>query len=152
MVDVRRQSPMHFAGGDRIVKFHHVGIVVEDIHQYFTDHFAGELDAGQLIGPVFDPNQNSYTAMVHVESESGLELVSPAGDGSPVSGKLVEGGGLHHICYEVKSLETALANGRERGMIPVTQPKPAALFEGRQVAFMYSAHAGLIEFLEASGR
>ena len=134
------------------MKFRHVGIVVEDIRQYFADHFTGELNAGSLDGPVFDPNQNSYTAMVRVDSGSGLELVSPAGDEPPVSGKLAEGGGYHHICYDVKSLEDALAQSRKRGMIPVSPPRSAALFEGRRVAFMYSPHAGLTEFLEASDR
>ncbi len=102
------------------MKFHHVGIVVEDIRQYFADHFTGEMNAGSWDGPVFDPNQNSYTAMVRVDSGSGLELVSPAGDESPVSGKPAEGGGYHHICYEMKSLEDALAQSRKRGMIPVS--------------------------------
>jgi len=131
------------------LKFHHVGILVESIEQYFDDHFANELGIYSLDGPVFDTNQQAHTAMIRTGSGAGIELVSPAIPESPIYAALQDGGGLHHICYEVQNIEDSLADMRAAGMLPVSAPSPAALFDGLRVAFMYSKHGGLVELVEA---
>ena len=131
------------------MKFHHVGILVENIEQYFDDHFVKELGISTLDGPVLDTNQQAHTAMIRTGSGAGIELVSPSSPDSPIYAALQDGGGLHHICYEVQNIEDSLANMRASGMLPVSAPSPAALFGGLRVAFMYSKSGGLVELVEA---
>lgn len=50
------------------------------------------------------------------------------------------------MCYEVPSVEKAVAEWYERGAVLVSPPKPALLFGGRLVAFVLTP-LGLVEFL-----
>jgi methylmalonyl-CoA/ethylmalonyl-CoA epimerase len=55
---------------------------------------------------------------------------------------------LHHLCYEVKSLEDQLAFSRSEGAIVTRPPMPAVAFSGRRIAWVYTKNKLLIEFLE----
>lgn len=131
------------------MRFHHVGILVANIEQHFKDHFATELGMKSLDGPVLDPNQKAFTAMIRTGSGAGIELISPNGTDSPIASALESGGGMHHICYEVDDIESTLEKMRSAGMLPVSPPTSAALFNGLRVAFMYSKLGGLVELVES---
>ena len=77
-----------------------------------------------------------------------IELVEPAGNRSPVRRFAMQGGGLHHICYEVTNLAEEIANSRKRGGTLVRFPMPATAFEGRRIAWVQGAGVILIEYLE----
>ena len=130
------------------MRLHHVGIIVDDIDKYFALHFDNELAAGQLTGPVYDPLQDSYLALVEMESGSAIELITPASDNSPVKFSSKNGAEIHHLCYEVSQLGQTMERLRTRGMLPVSGPDPAVLFDGREVGFMSSRSGGLVEFVE----
>jgi methylmalonyl-CoA/ethylmalonyl-CoA epimerase len=46
------------------------------------------------------------------DSAAQIELVEPAGEDSPVFAFLKQGGGLHHLCYEVDDLELQIQQMR----------------------------------------
>ena len=131
------------------MRFHHVGILVANIEQHFKDHFTNELGITSIEGPVLDPNQKAFTAMIRTGLGAGIELISPSGIDSPISPALENGGGMHHICYEVDDIESTIEKMRSAGMAPVSPPTPATLFGGLRVAFMYSKLGGLIELVES---
>jgi methylmalonyl-CoA/ethylmalonyl-CoA epimerase len=131
------------------MKFHHVGILVSDIESHFNEHFVNELGINSLKGPVLDPHQKAFTAMITTGPGAGIELISPSEPESPIKPALEKGGGLHHVCYEVDDINLEFDSLRSSGMVPVSSPKPAILFEGLQVAFLYSKLGGLIELVEA---
>jgi methylmalonyl-CoA/ethylmalonyl-CoA epimerase len=99
----------------------------------------------------FDPLQEvSVTFMQSsVQGEPQIELIEPRGEDSPVRGFLARGGGLHHLCYEVPSLEAQLDVSRSRGGKLVRSPLPAVAFEGRRIAWVYGKERLLVEFLES---
>jgi methylmalonyl-CoA/ethylmalonyl-CoA epimerase len=99
-----------------------------------------------------DPLQKVKVAFMSTRpGDAMIELVEPAGEGSPVLRFLNErGGGLHHLCYEVADLEKSLAESRERGLMIVSRPKPAVAFEGRRIAWVLTKEKMLVEFLETS--
>ncbi len=131
------------------MRFHHVGILVGDIKEHFDSHFIGELGINSMKGPVLDPNQQAFTAMITTGQGAGIELVSPTNSNSPLNAALQKGGGLHHVCYEVDDIRHAFDSLHSSGMIPVSAPTPATLFEGLKVAFLYSKMGGLVELVEA---
>ena len=122
---------------------------MSDIQKHFDQVYGSELQTGILIGPVLDPYQDSNVAIVDFGTETGVELISPASDNSPVANHLTNGGGLHHVCYEVDNIFNLVNTLRSNGLFPVSHPKPAILFDGRRVAFMYSRDGGLIELIES---
>jgi methylmalonyl-CoA/ethylmalonyl-CoA epimerase len=132
--------------------FHHIGFVVASIQtcvQEFVDSLQAEWD-----GVIFyDPNQDVRVTFLRGERPANptLELVEPASENSPVIPFLKRGGGLHHLCYEVTSLEDQLALSRAQGALLVKPPLPAVAFEGRRIAWVYTRNKLLLEFLERPG-
>jgi|ERR1017187_7182304 methylmalonyl-CoA/ethylmalonyl-CoA epimerase len=129
--------------------FHHIGFVVASIQSSvagFLDSLQAEWD-----GTIFhDPNQVVRVTFLRGTRAGNplFELVEPAGEQSPVIPFLKRGGGLHHLCYEIDSLETQLALSRSQGGLVVRQPLPAVAFEGRRIAWVYTKNKLLVEYLE----
>ena len=101
----------------------------------------------------FDPLQKvtvTFMKSTH-QAEPQIELVEPVEEDSPVRSFLLKGGGLHHLCYEVPSLETQLELSCSQGGKLVRPPMPAVAFDGRRIAWVYGKEKLLIEFLEAEG-
>ncbi|MGA8814617.1 MAG: VOC family protein [Candidatus Sulfotelmatobacter sp.] len=129
--------------------FHHVGFVVASIQQA-VQGFVQSLDAewdGEII---HDPNQVVRVTFLRGKSPADplFELVEPAGEKSPVLSFVQKGGGLHHVCYVVKSLDDKLVQCRSQRMIVARPALPAAAFGGRRIAWVYSRNKLLIEYLE----
>lgn len=131
------------------LRLHHIGFVVSSI-QESAESFVCSLGATWDGNIVFDPLQ-----MVHVTFFRGLnpldpliELVEPRGSGSPVSRFLERGGGLHHLCYEVKDLDSHLTFCKSAGTIIIRPPVPAVAFGGRRIAWGMTRKKLLMEFLE----
>jgi methylmalonyl-CoA/ethylmalonyl-CoA epimerase len=128
---------------------HHVGFVVASIReavQGFAESIEAEWD-GEI---THDRNQVVRVTFLRGKNAADplLELVEPAGDESPVVSFLKRGGGLHHLCYLVDSLEEQLKLSRSRGGLVVRAPLPAAAFGGRRIAWVYTKNKLLLEYLE----
>jgi methylmalonyl-CoA/ethylmalonyl-CoA epimerase len=82
--------------------------------------------------------------------EPQLELIEPTGASSPVAGAAQRGGGLHHLCYEVVSLEKQLESSRAAGAVLVRSPQPAVAFENRRICWVFTRERLLVEYLEAT--
>jgi methylmalonyl-CoA/ethylmalonyl-CoA epimerase len=128
---------------------HHVGFVVADI-QAGMDAFAASLGA-TWDGAIFqDPLQKVKVAFLTTRAgDAQIELVAPDGPDSPVLRFFNEnGGGLHHVCYEVDDLEGQMSAMKSRGALIMRRPKPAVAFEGRRIAWMLTREKLLVELLE----
>ena len=134
-------------GGSR--RLHHVGYVVASIEQAMPG-FVRSLAARWDEQIIHDPLQKVKVAFLTTRVEDPqIELVEPAGEDSPVLRFLEQGGGLHHVCYEVEDLEKELADFRSRGAVIAKRPKPAVAFGGRRIAWVITAEKLLVELLEA---
>ena len=132
------------------MKLHHVGMVVKSIAGSGPD--LARAVCVQAQGPVcHDPAQQvSVQFFAGAQDHVSIELIEPAGAGSPVLKFLQNGGGLAHLCYEVPDITEALDEALANGAVLVSGPSPAAAFQGRSIAFLYFRGAGLIEFLESA--
>lgn len=83
-------------------------------------------------------------------SDPSIELIEPAGPGSPVQKFLEQGGGLHHLCYEINSLDDAVREATARGLAIIRRPQPAVAFGGRRIAWFHLRGGLLVEYLERS--
>ncbi|HEY7306810.1 MAG TPA: VOC family protein [Bryobacteraceae bacterium] len=132
------------------LELHHIGFVVGQIRssiQGFESSLGAVWD-----GSIFnDPKQKVKVAFLSTQPSHGrIELVEPASEDSPVAKFLRErGGGLHHLCYEVRDLEQALAAFKLRGAVIAKRPLPAVAFDGRRIAWILTAEKLLVELLEA---
>lgn len=129
--------------------FHHVGFVVASI-QNSVQGFASMLRADWDKQVIHDLNQKVRVTFLttHRAGDPLWELVEPADDKSPVQSFAAKGGGLHHVCYFVENLDQALAEARALGALVTRPPMPAVAFGGRRIAWIYTKHRLLIEYLE----
>jgi methylmalonyl-CoA/ethylmalonyl-CoA epimerase len=130
------------------LRLHHMGFVVADIANAmpaFVRSMAAEWD-----GKIFeDPLQKAKVAFMTTRpGDAQIELVQPVGETSPVQRFLQQGGGMHHLCYEVAELEAELAAFRSRGAAIASRPKPAVAFGGRRIAWVITSEKFLVELLE----
>lgn len=128
---------------------HHLGIVVASISsaaEEFSRCMSARWD-GQVI---HDPLQRVRVAFFTPNQAQNpvFELVEPAEPRSTVSNFLNRGGGLHHVCYEINDMESAVRRAKEVGLIVVARAAPAVAFQGRRIAWLSSTNRLLIELLE----
>jgi len=80
-----------------------------------------------------------------------IELLAPSDSASPVMKSARAGGGLHHVCVRVATLDEFAEQIARTPLVPVRAPTPAPAFSGRRVAFAYLTGLGLLEFVESAG-
>jgi methylmalonyl-CoA/ethylmalonyl-CoA epimerase len=131
-------------------KLHHFGFVVSSIEKT-AETFARSLAATWDQNIIFDPIQKVRVAFFRGPNTADplIELVEPGGPESPVTRFLEHGGGgLHHLCYEVRDLQSHLDFCKSAGTIIIRTPVPAVAFGGRRIAWAVTKSKLLIEFLE----
>ncbi|MBP3476330.1 MAG: VOC family protein [Lachnospiraceae bacterium] len=78
-----------------------------------------------------------------------IELVSPVSEDSVVSGLMKKYKNCpYHICYETADFDTDYASLTANGFIAIDTPTSAPAMKGREVVFLNSATAGIIELLK----
>ena len=132
------------------LRLHHVGFIVPSIDSALPG-FLNSLDAVATTGKIHDPLQKVNVLFLRtVAGEyNQIELVEPASEDSPVKRFLAQGGGMNHLCYEVRDIEASLQAMKDRKCIVVSKPKPAVAFQGRRVAWAVTRERLLVELLEA---
>jgi len=128
------------------MKLHHIGIAVTSIAEGASHmrRFYGSR-IGREHEPVHDPLQDADLQLFEMTDGSRMELVA----GRPVLSTIGKGLSIHHVCYEVDSVQRAVDEWYEQGAVLVSPPKPAVLFGGRLVAFVLTP-LGLVEFLDVA--
>ena len=130
------------------MKLHHIGIVVKSIQDSL-----GELEnylsfeTTSAILPVGSQKVNICLLKI---GEPYLELIEPTSPDSGISEFARSGGGIHHICYEVKNIESELESLSRKGATVLVTPVKG--FDERRIAFVdlntKNTKCGLVELLE----
>jgi methylmalonyl-CoA/ethylmalonyl-CoA epimerase len=105
-------------------------------------------------GPeVLDPEQRVRIQFLSYDRRPDfrIELLAPCDLTSPVIKTARTGGGLHHVCIRVATLDQFADQIGRAPLVPVRGPTPAPAFGGRRVAFAYLTGLGLLEFVESTG-
>lgn len=127
----------------------HLGIAVHNLEAAASE-YAPFLDR---VGaePELVPSQGVRVLFLEVGGTH-LELLEPTSPDSAV-GRFLErrGEGLHHLAFQVESVDSALAQVRERGGRLIDEKaRPGA--RGHRVGFAHPSafHGTLVEFVEGS--
>ncbi|HET7337423.1 MAG TPA: VOC family protein [Candidatus Nitrosotalea sp.] len=130
------------------MKLHHVGIVVNNIQESL-----GELkrylsfETTSAIMPVGSQKVNICLLKI---GNPFLELIEPTSPDSAISELAKSGGGIHHLCFEVKDIELELELLAKKGATILVNPVKG--FDERRIAFAdlntKNTKCGLVELLE----
>jgi methylmalonyl-CoA/ethylmalonyl-CoA epimerase len=129
------------------MRLHHVGLAVASIEKA-AEQYRQLFGIGLSGLVVEDVRQKVRVAFAEVAAGVFVEFVEAVGEDSPVASIVKRGGGLYHLCFVVGDIEAAIEQIRRSGGRVVSAPQPAAAFDGRRIAFVYSPDRSLIEFLE----
>jgi methylmalonyl-CoA/ethylmalonyl-CoA epimerase len=126
------------------MKLHHVGVACKNIDEEIT----AISKIHQIIKQspvVFDEAQNAQLVLLTLADGTNIELIA----GKPVETLLKKNISYYHLCFEVDDInlqiERLLLN--EHAFL-ISPPKPAPLFNNRQVAFLNVSY-GIIELLNS---
>lgn len=119
-----------------IGKLNHVAIAVPDLEAAAT-LYADTLGA-TVSEPKPLPDQGVTTVFVELPN-SKIELIHPLGDHSPIANFLERNpkGGIHHICYEVSGIDSAVADLQQQGMTVLGGGRPSIGAHGLPVVFLH---------------
>ena len=130
------------------MKLHHVGIVVPKIQDSLgeiTKYIKFETIG--LPTPVGSQKVNICFLKI---GEPFLELIEPIEESSSIAEFAKKGGGIHHLCFEVKDIHQQVKEMSKKGATVLVQPVEG--FDSRLIAFvdlnMRNTKCGLIELLE----
>ncbi len=131
------------------LKLHHIGIVVQNINESLgemTNFLSFEstelptLIGSQKVNICFLKTNNVY-----------IELIEPAEENSPITDFAQNGGGFHHLCFEVDDIQQEIDKMVTNGAHLVVAPVKG--FEDRLIAFLMlnlkKTNCKLIELVEA---
>ena len=131
------------------MKLHHIGIVVPRIKDSIGD-LVNYIKFETVGIPMPVGSQKVNICFLKV-GEPFLELIEPVEKDSPVYDFAKNGGGIHHICFEVNDIHAQLDDMEKKGATVLV--KPVIGFDNRLIAFvdlnMKNTRCGLIELLES---
>lgn len=125
------------------MRFHHVGIACRNI----IDELAEVAKIHKILerSPiVFDYEQNAELCLLTVEGGLKIELIS----GKQVETIIKRKISYYHLCFEVEDINAEIKRLEKEGAILISPPKPAILFDNREVAFLIVSY-GIIEILSS---
>ena len=131
------------------MKLHHIGIVVKNIQESLGD-LTQFLSFDSINVPSLIGSQKVNVCFLKTNSVY-IELIEPAEENSPVSDFVKDGGGFHHLCFEVDDIHNEVEKMVKKGARLVVEPIEG--FDNRLIAFlvlnMKNTNSNLIELVEA---
>ena len=129
------------------MKLHHIGIVVPKINDSIGD-LSKFLKFDTIGIPTLVGSQKVNVCFLKIGSIN-LELIEPAEADSPISSFLHNGGGFHHLCFEVDDIDKKIHELEKNGAQLIV--KPVLGFENRLISFLHlnmkNTNCNLIELV-----
>ena len=121
-----------------IGKLNHVAIATADLDA--ASALYRDTLGAQVSDPVDIPEHGVTTVFVDLGNTK-IELISPLGEQSPIERFLErnQGGGIHHICYEVEDINSASEDLVAAGARILGDGKPKIGAHGKPVLFLHPA-------------
>ena len=130
------------------MKLHHIGIVVQNINESLGE-ISNFLNFESTSVPTIVGSQKVNICFLKTNNVY-IELIEPADPDSPITDFVKEGGGFHHLCFEVDDIQQEIDKMIKNGAHLVVAPVKG--FEDRLIAFlmlnMKKTKCNLIELVE----
>ena len=115
-----------------ILKLHHIGIVVQNINESLGE-ISNFLSFDSISLPTLIGSQKVNVCFLKTNNVY-IEFIEPTEENSPISNFVKEGGGFHHLCFEVSDIHQEIDKMVKNGARLVV--KPTKGFEDRLIAFL----------------
>ena len=130
------------------LKLHHIGLVVQNINESLGE-IANFLSFESTSLPTIIGSQKVNICFLKTNNVY-IELIEPTEENSPITNFAKEGGGFHHLCFEVDDIQHEIDRMVKNGAHLVVAPVKG--FEDRLLAFLMlnlkKTKCKLIELIE----
>ena len=130
------------------MKLHHIGIVVKNIQDSLGE-LTQFLSFESTTIPALVPSQKVNVCFLKTNNVY-IELIEPAVENSPISDFVKDGGGFHHLCFEVDDIHKEIEKMVKKSARLIVEPVKG--FDDRLIAFlilnMKNTNSNLIELVE----
>jgi len=130
------------------LKLHHIGIAVKNI-QNSLGELTQFLSFESTTIPALVTSQKVNVCFLKTNNVF-IELIEPTDENSPISAFTANGGGFHHLCFEVDDIQKEIENMVKNGGHIIVEPVKG--FDDRLIAFlllnMKNTNCNLIELVE----
>ena len=130
------------------LKLHHIGLVVQNINESLGE-IANFLSFESTSLPTIIGSQKVNICFLKTNNVY-IELIEPTEENSPITNFAKEGGGFHHLCFEVDDIQQEIDRMVKNGAHLVVAPVKG--FEDRLLAFLMlnlkKTKCKLIELIE----
>ena len=134
------------------MRLHHIGIVVKNIQESLGE-ISKYIKFEEPTIPTLVESQKVNVCFLKIGSIN-LELIEPAEKDSPISSFLSNGGGFHHLCFEVDDIYKKINELEKNGAQLIV--KPTLGFENRLISFLHlnmkNTNCNLIELVTKNDR
>ncbi|MGD2085191.1 MAG: amino acid adenylation domain-containing protein [Candidatus Aminicenantes bacterium] len=141
-------EPLNRPHQPQIALLEHIAVAVSDIHRSISHYRSLGFNCGEV---VHDPLQQVNVVVCEKPGFDPIELVAGLETGSPISRILDKNGDTpYHLCYRVPNIRAFLQSLEDNNMSYeiASDPKPAQLFDLKDIAFVSVPEVGLIELVE----
>ena len=114
------------------LKLHHIGLVVQNINESLGE-IANFLSFESISLPTIIGSQKVNICFLKTNNVY-IELIEPTEENSPITNFAKEGGGFHHLCFEVDDIQQEIDKMVKNGAHLVVAPVKG--FEDRLLAFL----------------
>ena len=115
-----------------VLKLHHIGIAVQNINESLGE-ISNFLSFESTSLPTLVGSQKVNICFLKTNSVY-IELIEPTDPDSPITSFVKEGGGFHHLCFEVDDIQQEIDKMVKNGARLVVAPVKG--FEDRLIAFL----------------
>jgi methylmalonyl-CoA/ethylmalonyl-CoA epimerase len=127
--------------------FHHIGLGTAT----FDVAIAIYIDLGyELITSIDDHGLDVRIAFLRGQTGPYIEIVAPLGPNGPLKSLLSRRllPSPYHTCYATDDVMATGIYLRDKGFIPLGEPRPAIAFGGAFIAYYYHSATGMLELVE----
>ena len=114
------------------LKLHHIGLVVQNINVSLGE-IANFLSFESISLPTIIGSQKVNICFLKTNNVY-IELIEPTEENSPITNFAKEGGGFHHLCFEVDNIQQEIKKMVKNGAHLIVPPVKG--FEDRLIAFL----------------
>ena len=125
----------------------HIGIVVKSL----DDGIASWKDLfgyRQATEKITNTRQQVHVVFLEKKGSLTVKLVAPASPQSAVAALAKRGGGLHHICFRCRNLDSAIRDLKAKDLRVLAAPQPGEAFDNENIAFIYAKQGLNVELID----
>jgi methylmalonyl-CoA/ethylmalonyl-CoA epimerase len=129
------------------MKIDHICFAVKDISEGIS-YWESVFGYRQMTEVVQNSLQKVKVAFLCKDDSVLVKLIEPLEENLSLVNFVNRGGGFHHLCFRVESMERKLKELKDKGLITLVPPQPGEAFNNHEIAFLLAKYGLNIELID----